>query len=199
MNDNYNGLYYGANSGQEGNPSQGARLDLPTVQEMGGQNQNQPPFVRAPFYPTAPFYSTNPNVGYQTRFYSTGLTAGVDVDFAVGAESLRRIQFDLPVRIIAMNGSACTTGAVGTLTGVNPRDLFLFRMEYTTGDQITTNARLASTVLGTASRPAEFGGTGYTCNTGSSIVIGITPLFNNLRIDITLVCMEMRGGSSFVR
>ena len=146
------------------------------------------------------FYSTNPNVGYQTRFYSTGLTAGVDIDYVVGAESLRRIQFDLPVRIIAMNGAAQTTTAVpATLTGLNTRDLFLFRMEYTTGDQITTNARLGSTILGTMANRGEFGGTGYTCNTGSSMVIGITPLFNNLRIDITLVVMEMRGGSSFVR
>ena len=179
MNDNMNGLYYGANSSAAGNPTQGARLDLPTVQEMGGQDLNQPAFVRAPYYPTAPFYSTNPNVGYQTRFYSTGLLAGVDTDYQVGGESLRRIQFDLPVRIIAMNGSSCTTGAVGTLTGLNPRDLFLFRIEYTTGDQITTASRLASTVLGTAAQPSQFGGTGYTCNTGSSVVIGITPLFDN--------------------
>ena len=182
------------------NPRAGARLNMPQVQQMGGNIQGQPAFIRAPFYPTAPFYSTNPNVGYQTRFYSTGLNAATDTDYTVGSESIRRIQFDLPCRLIAMNGAAQTTsGVIGTLSGLDTRDLFLYRIEYTTGDQITVSSRLGSTILGTMENSGELGGTGYTINTGASLVIGITPLFTNLRIDITLVCLEMRGGSSYVR
>jgi hypothetical protein len=182
------------------NPMKGARLSYPQVQEMGGNNPEIPAFVRAPFYPTAPFYSTNPNVGYQTRFYSTGIEFGVDVDYTVGQESIRRIQFDLPCIMIGMNGaSQTTTNVVGTLSGLDTRDTFLYRIEYTTGDQITVGARLGSCYLGTMQNIGQLGGTGYTINTGSSVAIGLTPLFTALRVDIVLVMMELRGGSSFIR
>ena len=86
------------------------------------------------------------------------------------------------------------------LRGIDPRDLFLFRMEYTNGDQITISPRLGSNVCGTnEGARGELGGTGYTINSGGSLVLGITPLFRNLRIDITLVCLEMRGASNFTR
>jgi hypothetical protein len=79
---------------------------------------------------------------------------------------------------------------------------FLFRVEYTTGDRLMTAARLASTVVGTQENPGEIGGTGYTIDQGASLVLGITPLANapaNFRIDITLVCLEVRGQSNFTR
>ena len=57
--------------------------------------------------------------------------------------------------------------------------------------------RLASTVCGTGSEPAELGGTGYAINTGASMQIGITPLFSDLRIDVVLVCLEMRGSTNY--
>ena len=177
-----------------------AKIFMPQAQDLGGTDPQMPAFVRAPFYPTAPFYSTNPNVGYQTRFYGCTLTS-TDTDYAVNTEAIRRIQFDLPCRLVAINGSAqTTTGVIGTLSGLDPRDLFLFRFEYTTGDQLTTAARLGSNVVGTnEGQQGELGGTGYTINSGASVVIGLTPLFANLRIDITLVCLEMRGASNYTR
>lgn len=179
-----------------------ARIDMPDAQELGGKNPAMPSFVRAPFYPTAPFYSTNPNVGYQTRFYGCTLVS-TDADYNVGTEAIRRVQFDIPCRLIAINGSAQIVGGgvpTNAFTGHDPRDLFLFRMEYTTGDQLTTAARLASTVVGTnEGNQGEIGGTGYTINSGASLVVGLTPLFINLRIDITLVCLEMRGPSNYNR
>ena len=216
--DPYNRKGYGAASMRQGDNSAVAgggvydqrhtKTQMPFAQDLGGQQANLPAWVRAPFYPTAPFYSTDPNVGYQTRFYSTGIVFNTDYT-AANTEVIRRIQFDLPCRLIAMNGTSIPltlTGApaggpnVSDVSGVDPRDLFLFRIEYTTGDQITVDSRMGSNVLGTnEGNQGELGGTGYTINSGGSVVIGITPLFLNLRIDITLVCLEMRGPSNYTR
>ena len=81
---------------------------------------------------------------------------------------------------------------------------FLFRIEYTTGDRLMTGARLGSTVCGEMSNPGEIGGTGYTIDQGGSLILGITPLANlaglaaNVRIDISLTCLEIRGQRNFV-
>ena len=212
------GGYHGASNGQGdmsaqagggSNQNWDTRIQMPNAQDMGGVNPSIPPFVRSPYYPTAPFYSTDPNVGYQTRFYSTGIVFNTDYT-APNSEVIRRVQFDIPCRLIAFNASAVpiTVGASGVANtlftedakGLDPRDFFLFRAEYTTGDQLTVSPRLASNVCGTnAGAQGELGGVGYTINAGGSLVIGLTPLFNGLRIDVTLVCLEMRGPSNFVR
>ena len=73
-----------------------AVISMPTAGQMGGEGPL--PFARFPFFPTAPWYSTNPNVGYQVRYYSTGLNP-LDQDYSVGSESVRNVQFDIPVRL----------------------------------------------------------------------------------------------------
>jgi len=167
-----------------------AALRMPSVGDMGGKAPGVPPWYRQGFYPTAPFYSTDPQVGYQSRFYSGGI-----VNQTVNIEQIVTVQFDIPVRLIAINGACFNTqtNTSGTL------DQFLFRLEYTTGDKLHTAARLASTVVGSAERPGEIGGAGYTVDQGASVILGITPLVANLRIDITLVCLEMRGPRNFQR
>ena len=172
-----------------------AVISMPTTADLGGAGPQR--FIRAPFYPTAPFYSTNPNVGYQTRFYSAGLLS-TDTDYAVNSESIRRVQFDIPCRLIAINGSSFSTGVGNALpVGVSAQDTFLFRLEYTQGDNLHISQRLGSTVVGYAQRTGEIGGVGYTINPGATVILGITPLLANLRIDITLVCLEMRGPSNY--
>jgi len=216
--DPYNNSGYGGPSIHQGDPTSLAgghhnprqtKTQMPFAQDMGGRTPGVPSFVRAPYYPTAPFYSTDPNVGYQTRFYSTGILFNVDYTAATtNTEIIRNIQFDIPCRLIAMNGTAIPIAQIAaapllglnSMQGVDPRDLFLFRVEYTTGDQITVNARLGSNTLGTnEGGQGELGGTGYTINAGGSLTVGITPLFQNMRIDITFVCLEMRGPSNYTR
>jgi len=177
-----------------------ADISLPKMANLGGKGQI--PWVRFPFYPTAPFYSTNPNVGTQTRFYGATVLR-TDADYTVNSESTRTVQFDIPCRLVAFTGSA-TYNPGGVLardgfTGMDPLDSFLFRMEYTTGDKLMTGARLGSTVVGTMENPGEIGGVGYTIDQGASVLLGITPLIADLRIDITLVCLEIRGSSNFSR
>ncbi len=178
-----------------------ALISMPTSAQLGGGGVQ--PFVRFPFYPTAPWYSTDVNVGYQVRMYSTGIV-GTDGDYLINTEAIRTVQFDLPCRLIAINGAMTNptaAGAIGTLTQQNMNIHYLFRAEYTTGDRLQTGARLASTVVGSASNPGEIGGHGYNIDQGATLVIGLTPLLaaggTVPRIDITLVCLEMRGPRNF--
>ncbi len=184
-----------------GDSQRQALVSMPTSAQLGG-NEVQP-FVRFPFYPTAPWYSTNVNVGYQVRMYSTGIVS-TDADYVVAAEAIRTVQFDLPCRLIAINGAMSNptaAGVIGTLTEQNMNLHYLFRSEYTTGDRLQTNARLASTVVGTAQNPGEIGGHGYNIDQGATLTIGITPLLaagaTTVRIDISLICLEMRGPRNF--
>ena len=182
-------------------PPPAAKLNMPTMGELGGTGAV--PWVRFPYYPTAPFYSTNPNVGTQTRYYGATVLS-TDNDVTLGSETIRTIQFDIPVRLIAINGAAvATTYSAIVPPTENNLNTFLFRMEYTTGDKLMTAARLASTCLGSQENPGEIGGTGYTIDQGASLVLGITPLANltglTWRIDITLVCLEVRGQTNIGR
>ena len=116
------------------------------------------------------------------------------------------MQFDIPCRLIAINGAAQINTIAGALapfaTNIdiseqNMNLYWLFRAEYTTGDRLHTVARLASTVVGTATNPGEIGGHGYNIDQGATLICGITPLVANLRIDITFVCLEMRAPRNF--
>ena len=172
-----------------------AVIQMPSMGQLGGDEPQRPAFVRMPFFPTAPYYSTRPNVGYQPRFYGATVLS-TDADYTVNNEAIRIVQFDIPCIMVAINGSAIDSVVPANIT-FNPLNTFLFRMEYSTGDQLMTAARLGSTCLGTMENPGEIGSTGYVINPGASLVLGITPLLANLRIDITLHCLEARGPSNY--
>ena len=174
-------------------PYRSAVLAMPSAAQLGGDDPV--PFVRFPFYPTSPWYSTNPNVGYQVRDYSTGILS-TDADFAINTEMIRTVQFDLPCRLVAINGASVATG--GAAISAEDMNLqYLIRVEYTTGDKLHTAARLADTVVGRGMFPGEIGGHGYNIDGGASLQVGITPLRTNIRIDITLVCLEIRAPRNF--
>lgn len=170
-----------------------AVIQMPSVGDLGGQQANVPAWYRQPFFPTSPFVSTNPRVGTQVRFYSAGTLNAV-----ANTEVIATIQFDIPCRLIAINGAAFSTAAGNALpVGVGPRDCFLFRLEYTQGDRLHVTQRIASTVVGSGERPGELGSVGWTFDQGATVVLGITPLIANLRIDLSLHCLELRGPSNF--
>jgi hypothetical protein len=176
-------------------PGATARTRSVNVNDMlGGTPANQPTRYRAPFFPTAPYYFTNPKVGYMVRFYSAGILNG-----APNTELPQSITFDIPVQLIAINGSAFVTQAPNSFpVGVSPLDSFLFRMERANGEKLYITQRIASSILGTGQRPGELGGSGMMLDAGTSLQLGITPLLPNLRIDITLHCLELRSGASWV-
>jgi hypothetical protein len=170
----------------------------PSLSDLGGQGQQ--PWIQFPFFPTAPFVSTSPSVGRQTRYYGATVLNS-DSDYTVNSETVRTIQFDIPCRVIAINGGGVyyddSNNIQSLPEGYNLNDLYLFRLEYTTGDKLHTGSRLASTCIGNAENPGEIGGVGFTVDQGSSIQLIITPLISNLRIDITLHCLEIRGQRNF--
>mgnify|MGYP006919665854 CR=1 FL=1 len=174
-------------------PSASAVIHQPNIHELGGKNPDKPRWFRMAYFPTSPLYSTDPEVGYMPRFYSGGL-----LNSAAGTEQPVQVQIDQPVRVIAINASAVDSQGGALPVGLDPLDSFLFRLENGTGDKLHTAARLASTVCGRGWMPGEIGGTGYTIDGGASVFLNITPLRANLRIDVTLVCMEIRGPRNFV-
>jgi len=72
-------------------------------------------------------------------------------------------------------------------------------MEYSTGDKLDTGPRIASTCIGSNENPGEIGGTGYVIQPGAGVILGITPLLAGLRIDVTLMCQEIRGPTNYTR
>lgn len=186
------------------------KIAMPNYQDMGNKEPDKPPYVQRFFFPTSPFYSTANKVAYQTRYYSEGIVFNTDYT-VVNSEVVRDVSFDIPVTLIAINASAVPLSKAGDavdpvsvgltdVQGIDPRDLFLIRLEYTTGDNLTVSPRLASTVAGAAdSNAGEIGGAGYIINSGGNLQIGITPLFKNLRIDVTLHCLEARANANFTR
>jgi hypothetical protein len=178
------------------NPGPSALLSMPSSAQLGGDPNLGPAFVRFPFFPTSPWVSTNPSVGYQVRYYSTRLMS-TDPDYVVNSEAQRLVQFDIPVRLVAINGAAIVSSDPTLLTEQNMNLTYGFRLEYTTGDKLHTNSRIASTVVGTMKNPGEIGSHGYNIDQGASVVIGLTPYRADLMIDITLVCLEMRGPRNF--
>jgi hypothetical protein len=164
---------------------------MPDLPDMAGPPQR--PWVARPFYPTAPLFSTNPRTGHQVRRYMAELLPTA-ADYAVGSEALRSVGFDIPVRLVAINGAAFPTGAGNAFPiGQGPRTCWLFRSEYTQGDRLDVSASLASNVVGTAERPGEIGAQGWTLYAGATLQVGITPLLANLRIQVTFVVLETRG------
>lgn len=193
----------GVASGHETPEERQALLTLPSAAQLGG---NQPyPFVRMPFFPTAPWMSTNPNVGYQTRYYQSQLSSGAS-DYSVGATAVRNVQFDLPCRVVAINAAARPTNWASP-PQINGQDYFpteissglLFSIQVVSpsGDKLHVQQLLGSTVVGLGREPGEIGGHGYNVDNGGSLSINITPWLADLTIDIALVCLELRAPRNF--
>jgi hypothetical protein len=187
-------MYGNGGNGPFGGDRQ-AKVRMPSAGQMGGTDPNYPAWIQRPMFPTAPFVSTNPGVGRQIRYYRAQLLR-TDADYNVGTESLRNIQFDLPCRVIAINAAAIDD-ATPALLADNGLNTFSGRVEYTTGDKLHVASGLASTIFGTAQRPGQIGDFGYNIDQGASVVVGITPHFTNLRIDVVFHCLEMRGNTNY--
>jgi hypothetical protein len=168
-------------------PSGGAKMMMYRTDDLG------PPWLRIPIFPTAPFVPNREDVARQVRYYSGGLNSS-DSDYTVGSEASRTVQFDLPVKIVAVNASSFVAG--GFPAGHGPRDVFQLKYIYNQGDQLSTTARIASTVAGTSEAPGEIGAEGWTVQAGGALILGITPLMAGLRIDVTFHAIEMRGATN---
>lgn len=136
--------------------------------------------------------------GKQTRRYSTGLLP-TDGDYAVGSEAIRIIRFEMPSTIFCENGAAFPTQVGNAFpVGVGPLDCFLYSSRTSNQQLLDVDPRIASTVLGSGQRPGQIGDHGWQMDAGQALVIGLTPLLPNLRIDISIYVLEQRGKRNFV-
>jgi hypothetical protein len=180
-----------------GNPvgGGGAAINMPTRASMAGQGTALPPYMRVPVWPPQLLLSTNRLVGHQTRDYTGGV-----LNAALNAEAVAAIQFDIPCIIYALTASAVTTDQAVFVNGLTPLDSFLIALEHSNGDRLTAGqARLGSTICGSAQRPRMVGGNGWVFDRGSTLIVRITPLQANLRIDFVVETIEERGPTNIAR
>lgn len=161
---------------------------------MGGRGQQLPPFMRTNIYPPQILLSTNSQVAAQTRMYTTGI-----INQAAGVQAVASIQFDIPAIIYACTAAVQDTAAPALATNSNGLDIFTVGLEHSNGDRITTNAALGSCIFGTGSEPSLIGGNGIVFDRGSTLVINVTPLIANLRIDFNFFAIEQRGPRNLTR
>ncbi len=174
-----------------------ANMHMPqTLNAMGADG-----IVRAPYWPTFPKQSSRADVISIVRMYSAGL-APTDVDNVQGTQAIRQIRFDLPVVLCAITASCSLSDGSGFPVGYAPNDTWEIELRTASGEALTINSRIASTVVGRdAGRPSFFGGGGWVFGAGTVLNVGITPRLPGLgivtqRIDITVQCTEFRQGSS---
>ena len=185
--------------GQGGfNPARGALIQTPTISDM--VDPNNPRWIARPVFPTAPLVPLNNNVGTQIRFYGASFSYQ-DSDYTVGSEMTRNVQFDIPCRVVAINGGGQyyddSNNIQSLPTGYMFNDLYGIQILYVTGDKLHTGVRTASTTIGSGENPGEIGSTGVAVNSNSTISIIIIPKIANLKVDISFHCLEIRGRSNF--
>jgi hypothetical protein len=174
-------------------PPTGARASLnpPTLGSQGADAGGRW-YRRQVYYPEPPFPMSD-TTAIQPRDRPVSLVNGV-ANTAIPSI----VQFDIPTCVYAFAASCVDTVTPGNLTGLDPRDLFTVQFEVTQGDRFSTATALASTLCGTAARPRLIGGVGWLFDRGGSALITITPLLADLRIDVNLISVEIRGPANYV-
>ncbi len=166
----------------------GAAINMPGRAQMGGQG-DLPPWMRVPIWPPQLLLSTNKQVGHQTRDYGTGI-----LNIAANTSTPRSISFDIPALIFQFNAAVVDTAGGPLPAGTDPLDTLTIGIEHSHGEQLLAGgARLGSAVCGSAARPRFVGGNGWVFNAGSTMIVTLTPLRPNLRIDVVVQVIEERG------
>jgi len=128
-----------------------------------------------------------------------GFTPGLNdrvisiVNGNAGTTAIPTIAFDLDSAIYALTAAVYdTSGAAFPPTNVaNPLDTFTVQFKLAQGRQYQDNAALGSVVLGDAKYPRYLGMPAWRFPGGTVMQVLITPLFANLRIDLSLWAIEL--------
>jgi len=135
----------------------------------------------APLLPTKGF-----TMGINDRTFS--LVGGVS-----GTQRILPISFDLSSVIYAWTAAAYNTaGATFPAVGfANALDTFTAQFKLSQGRQYQTEPTLGSAIFGDAKRPRYLGMPCMRMPPGTLLQLLLTPLSANLRIDVTLYCIEL--------
>lgn len=193
-----------------GMPSSGGRA-APQA-PSGGQNgyQLEPdsrarnmaegmPYQLVPAYPPFVRLANNPNILYFPRFRT--ITFGGNG--VAAATTTQTIQFSLPTIVMARTGSAFLASDAALPVGRTALQTFAlqFVRAGAMNDMVDTGAgnsapafnAIAENLLGPASLPAFFPGTGLFFDTGSFLNVTCQILLASIRADITIWCLEEYG------
>lgn len=112
-------------------------------------------------------------------------------------ETPQRLGFSTPASCYAITATAVQTDGAGAgvnlPVGMDPRDTFRLQIKYAQGDLWQSEPAIARNVAGTAEFPRLVGKPGWMLDGGTSIILTVTPLFENLIIDVTLWTIEQPG------
>ena len=167
-------------------PDMTAKLDPPTTYQRSQERLAW--YQTQVFYPT-PWFPASDTIGLQPRRRPMQPL----LNAAVGTTVIRTIQIDIPYVVYAFTGGAVNSDGSALPNGMNPLDTFTVQFVHNTGDRLDTLPALASCLIGTAAQPCVLGGNGWNFDRGGTIQILVTPLRQNLRIDVCTWGIEVRG------
>jgi len=139
------------------------------------------------YYPT-PTLPKSRYIGEQFRRYVTNFNAMV-----LNVETVLQVNFDRPSYCLALSGAAYDNTGAALPVGLDSLDTFRVRFEHATGDRLDTAAGLGSALVGPGRDPAFISGPAWFFDNGSVCRIGVTPLRNNLDVDIVMWAIETPG------
>lgn len=160
------------------------------------------PYQLVPAYPPFVRMANDPNIVYFPRFRT--LTFGGNG--VAAAQTTQQFQFSLPTIILARTAAAIDASGAGLPVGRDSLDTFAVQFARTGSQSDLVDAggggaanptfnALGSALLGTARLPGFFQGNGYFVDTGGFLNVTCQILINNIRVDITIWCLEEYGPS----
>lgn len=112
---------------------------------------------------------------------------------AANTEQIARMGFDTPSIGYVLCASVRKTDSSAFPVGYNPLDLFRIRFENTSNFRFQTQAAMGGSIVGTAQRPRYLSGPGWGFTTGTTLIIGVTPLIALLEIDVVVYTLDLTG------
>ncbi len=113
------------------------------------------------------------------------------------------LQFDTPTTIYAVSAGTFYTDittdmAVGTQVFWQALNTFTIKLSRVNGGELLTTAEgLGGSICGTAQFPAMIGCGGWMFNNGGSLLVNMTSLVDDQRVDVNLWTCEIRGPANY--
>lgn len=176
--------------GRPGAPEPGG---APTPWQRSDAQQKGVQYRRVPIWPPFANLARDPNVLYLIRnrplvFGGAGVVAGTLAP--------QQLPFSQPTIVFARTAAAVIADfKTGFPVGMNPLDSFAAQIQRTTGDLLdgTSTPILGSALWGKATLPALYAGNGLFFNNGSTLIVTVQTLMDNVRADLVFWTIEEYG------
>lgn len=140
------------------------------------------PFEEVPVKDPVPYLPVANDIAWTLTDLAINVT-----NVASGTATPVTVSWDMPASVYAITASVRTTDGGAFPSGIRTAlDLFRIQFESANIRKFITAPVLGSTVCGTAERPRFLGRPCWKFNNGSTLQTTITPLANNLEINVVL-------------